>query len=1240
MRRRIGFTLISVLLTAAGAVLSAQTVNVDQTVLNVIGQYQGQPKQVSLNITTDKPSTQWSVFVNSIPTTPWLRLNSGQVSVSGTGNATLTVVADPTGLTPGPHTGQLDVFGNAGGSSFPVRVNFQVSTIGVNPPAVAFAPYVSGTNTFPSLQTITLTGTVPQFSYAASVAGGDPQWFSVINATPSIPGSITVTVNNGSVATLTPGNHIGSITITPVGAADNTPVTIPVSLFVSAAPQGSVNPNALVFNIQNPNNGGTNNNSTKSFVVTVSPPQVQNLAVQASTNSGGNWLVCCSYNPATQATDPNTGQATVTASVNTALLTPNTYTGKINVTVGGSAAPVPVTVTLNYSNNALVDVPNGALNFTYQLGAAKPATQQVNITATSGVVGYSVVATSTPAGWLSAVSTLGSAVTPGSGNTSGPMTVSADPSGLSPGTYNGSIAITPNLQGAATQSIPVVLTVTNNPGIATNVDSMTFAYQLNQQAPAPQTLKITSATGVPLSYNATASVTSCGNSWLAYLNSANPASGSTDATLQVGIVTTGLAAGNCSGSIVISAMVQSTGATVASKTIPVTMLVTTTPQLVATPPALTFSAPQGAPSPPNQTIALSSTSGTDVLSYTVATNGTANGTQWLLSGSQGSTPGTLPVSIFSSTLPAGNYSGNLTIVASTAAGTPVANSPVTVPVTLQVTSGALTLSATQANFTYAIGAASPQPVSVTVGSSTSQALVFTALATSTAQNPWLTVSPSSGNTSGSGTLTISVDGTRLTTPGTYTGSIAVNSPGAGNSPATISVQVVASPATISAPTTPLTFTQISGGPAPTAQTVTVSSTPASIPFTVTTSTTPAGGTWLAATPANGNTPGSVTVSINAGALAAGQYNGQVVISATGATGSPITIPVVLNVTAPTQVSVNPGALTFNYSIGLPAPATQPLGVSSNPSAQVSASASANAPWLTVAPATVVTPAAFSVSINAGLLASPGTYNGTITLTSPNLITPVTVPVTVIVQNIPPPSIGSINNAGSYAPGPVSPGENIVIFGTGIGPATLATNGVVNNAFGAVVGSTRVLFDGVPAPMIYASGNQTSAMVPYSVAGRSATNIVVEFAGVQSNPAPFVVLPAAPGIYTLNQAGTGPGAILNQDGITVNSASTPEKRGNAISVYMTGEGQTNPAGVDGAIIPPVLSALKTPQLPVTATIGGTTAQVLYAGSAAGLVSGVMQVNLLIPANAPTGSSVPLLISVGGTATQTGVTVAIQ
>jgi uncharacterized protein (TIGR03437 family) len=1250
MQIRSSYTFIPLLLAAGCNLLQAQTISVDNTTINLVAQYQGSPVSAPLNVTSSTANTPFSVFVNNSASTPWLKLNSGQLAVNGNTNATVTVVGDPTGLNPGTYKGTLNVFGGASSTATMVTVNLQVSTLGINPSSVTFTPYVTGTSTFPALQSLTVAGTAPHFTAVASVTSPDPQWFSVIPTSGDLPGTvITATVNNGIVATLSVGVHTGAITVTPVGSNDTTPVKIPVSLTVTAAPQVSINPTSLIFNIQNPANGGNTNKTTKSFTVSVTPPTSLNLGFTALPDPGSgstNWLVCCTLVPPSSTTDPTTGKLTATVAVNPAGLNPGTtYTGKVTViAAGGSPSSSTVPVTLVYSNNQLLDVPNDTVNFTYQLGGAKPAAQQVNITATSGTLAYTFMASSVPAGWLSAVSTLGPGVVPpNTGNTSGPISVSVDPTGLPPGTYNGSIAVTSALQGSTPQQFPVVLTVTNNPSISTNVDSMSFPFQLNQTAPQPQTLKISSSTGVPLSYTATASTATCGNSWLQFLNVPNPASGTTDGTIQVGINTSGLTAATCTGSIIINASVQSTGASVGSKTIPVTLLVTTTPQLLATPTSLTFSVQQGAASPAGQTITLASTSGaTDVLSYTVTPTGSSNGTQWLLSGLSGTTAtgGTLPVSVFSSTLPAGTYSGNLTIAATTSGGTAVANSPVTIPVTLQVTSGSLTLSNTQLNFAYTVGAASPASQTVTVGSSTSQSLVYTAVATSSAQNPWLSVTPANGNTSGSGTLTISVDGTKLTTAGNYNGSITVTSPGAGNSPATINVQVVVTAGTISAPTTQLNFTQVIGGPAPAAQSVMVNSTPAGLQYTVgTTVTSPSNGTWLSATPANGTATSNVSVSVNGSGLPAGQYNGSVVITSSGASGSPITVPVVLTVVPATQMAASPTSLTFNYTIGLQQPAAQNLNISASPSAPFTITGSSNAPWLNVTPSSGTAPSTVSVSVITASIAA-GTYNATITISSPNLVTPVNVAVTLNVQTVAKPVIASITNAGSYTAGAVSPGENIVIFGTGIGPSDLAKNVLTNNAFGPTAGNTRVLFDGVPAPIIYASATQTSAMVPYGVAGRSATNIVVEYLGVQSTPVPFVVVNAAPGIYTLNQAGTGPGAILNQDGVTINGPNAAEKRGNVISVYMTGEGQTNPGGADGVIIPPVVSALKNPVLPVTAKIGGVDATVAYAGSAAGLVSGVMQVNIFIPATAPTGNNVPIVISVGGTATQSGVTVAVQ
>jgi trimeric autotransporter adhesin len=95
----------------------------------------------------------------------------------------------------------------------------------------------------------------------------------------------------------------------------------------------------------------------------------------------------------------------------------------------------------------------------------------------------------------------------------------------------------------------------------------------------------------------------------------------------------------------------------------------------------------------------------------------------------------------------------------------------------------------------------------------------------------------------------------------------------------------------------------------------------------------------------------------------------------------------------------------------------------------------------------------------------------------------------------------------------------------------------------------------------------------------------------------------------------------------------------VSVYMTGEGQTSPPGQNGVITPVDGSVLKRPLGNVTASVANLPATVTYAGSAPGSPNGVMQVNVQIPANAPSGA-VAILITVGTASTQGSVTVTVQ
>ena len=346
--------------------------------------------------------------------------------------------------------------------------------------------------------------------------------------------------------------------------------------------------------------------------------------------------------------------------------------------------------------------------------------------------------------------------------------------------------------------------------------------------------------------------------------------------------------------------------------------------------------------------------------------------------------------------------------------------------------------------------------------------------------------------------------------------------------------------------------------------------------------------------------------------------------------------------------VSPSALQFSYVLGSSVPQAKTVSVTSNPPG-VTFTPSSSASWLAVSGAVQTTPATLSVSIDpTGLSAGPNSgviqldshtsvqvslmvQNSAPTLTS---LSPSSVPVgspstaitisgsgflsgasvvlnnqaltsgvtvvdsntiqvlvnqsafavagefTVTVLNpfsaasnsltievgTPAPQVTAVTNAATFRTGSVSPGEIITIFGTNL------------------VGT--VTFDGAAATMIYASPRQVNVTVPYSVA-EPATTLQM---GTQS--VPLVVTPASPGIFA---------GVLAAPGI--------------VTLYATGGG--------------TLSADPLPriQLPVSVTVNGEAGQVLYSGIAPNLVQGANQVNLMLPADAQTGT-VSIILTIGG------------
>ena len=325
-----------------------------------------------------------------------------------------------------------------------------------------------------------------------------------------------------------------------------------------------------------------------------------------------------------------------------------------------------------------------------------------------------------------------------------------------------------------------------------------------------------------------------------------------------------------------------------------------------------------------------------------------------------------------------------------------------------------------------------------------------------------------------------------------------------------------------------------------------------------------------------------------------------------------------------------------------APVSQPIDITSIGSAlQFSVTATSNGNWLSVTPLTGATPATIQITIDPAGLGS-GSYSGRLTFTTSgaqvntvNVIVPITVTSATVISG-PQITAAGILNGASFKGGAIAPGEILTIYGRGIGPDTLA--GAQLNSSGNVsnfVGSTRVLFDGVAAPLLYTSSGQTAAIAPYFLSNRATTKVQVEYQGSRSAEVTMQTVASNPALFTANSSGSGYAAALNETG-SVNTPETPAKKGGVVVLYLTGEGQTTPDGTDGQLAGSVLAK---PVLPVSVRIGGVDAEVLYAGAAPGLVAGAMQVNVRVPAQAASGA-VPVSVTVGTVSSPAGVNIAVE
>lgn len=1084
----------------------------------------------------------------------------------------------------------------------------QSNTLTASPSQLTFNTQPGVTPVPQSLLVSSSSGTT-----SISVATSGNPWLFVSPLGGTTPLSLTVSVGAGAPSS---GTDVGFVNISAPGAFLSVAVILNVNS--SGTSPLSVSPNSLSFTF--PANATVP--VTQTVTVTSNNSSFTSFTATPITNNGGNWLSVSPTSGSLSGT-PLSGSLQVTA--NPAVLSgPGPFNAVVAINPPGTTGiSLPVLVTL--SGAPTINVSPAQLSFAWQTGTSAPASQSLSITSSTGAtVGFTATAKTATCGnsWL--------VISPQSGATPGTISAQVNTSGLTGGQCSGEIDI--SAPGATNPSVAVQvsLLVSVNPLLLVPSTGPTFNYQIGTSTQlAAQNVQITSSS-TALNFTATATPVSGAPNFLTI----NPNSGTTPAALSLtvnGSVLATLGPGTY-GEMV---SVLSAGAGNSPQSFPVTLVVSSNAVLIANVLSLNFNYQIGQTAPPSQTITVASTGAP--LSFQLAAN-TSNCPGFLSATANGGVAGLtfggqnqVVVSVTVAGLTPQVCSGNITL---TVPGS--TSPPVVIPVSLNISNTALlNVSSAAINVTALVGGQATFPV-IAVTSTDGSILTFNAIA---ATNPigltWLSVTPNSGNTPSN--LQITINPANLAV-GTYSGTITVSST-APNVPAqTVPVTLVIVSSTISANPASLTFTQSLGGTQPPSQTVQISGAPPGTTVGAV-STTFNGTGWLSASVSGS----SVTVSVNGSQLAQGAYSGVVTVIVPGAGGSPLYISVTLTVTA-NGLAVSASTVNFSYQIGgsiSPAQTVQVTSTGGSVPYNAVFTPSTGGNFVIVTQSGPNTPGTLTLTLTQSAVTTlaAGSYSGAVVVSSSSIPGGAqSIKVNLSVLAAAPPAIFSVTSGASFVPGAVSPGELITIFGTGLGPSVGIGFTPNNGRVDTTLGGTMVMFGNVPAPLTYVSSTQVNAIVPYEVASNAVTSMTVFRGGTASAMTSLQVVPTTPAIFSADQTGNGQGAILNAD-LSPNSARNPVIRGASISIYATGEGALTPFVPTGSISGPSLPLPK-PIASVSVTIGGQPAPTSYAGEAPGLVSGVLQVNAMVPANIGSGpQTVVLTIGTSSNLQQT-ITVAVQ
>lgn len=727
----------------------------------------------------------------------------------------------------------------------------------------------------------------------------------------------------------------------------------------------TANPTQFTFNAQN---GVTPAPQTLMITSTTGPTKV---TISAFSNT--NWLM---VSPA-----GGTTPLSVTVSVNPALSKLAQDFGFINISSSTTFVP-PIVVELNSSGNpvgpAEITANPGSLNFNFPANSTIPLSKNVALSSgNSSVTMFTASATTNDGGhWIT--------LNPTSGTLPDMLQVTVNPTALSgSGPFSAAVAIAP--PGSSGTTVQVTVTIGGVPTIQTSASQLNFVWQLGTAGPAAQMVSITS-TGSPLSFSASATTSSCGN-WLVV----SPATGVTPGIVTAEVNTSVLAtAQSCTGGIQITAP----GASNPSLTIPVSLLVSANPLLLApsTGPAFSYQLGTSTQLAPQH---VQITSSSAALNFTAsAAPTTAGGPNFLaVSPTAGTTPQSLALTVKPGVLAGlgpGTYSETVTLTSSGAG-----NSPQTFPVTLTVNSNPLlTASVASLSFTHEIGQGTPPSQTFTV-SSTGSPVNFQVSATASNCAGFLSAVANGGNpalTYGDQNQVVASVDVKGIKAGTCKGNIKVSVPNSStpalNIPETLDVS---DKALLNVSTNALNITLLAGA-GPATQNVAVTSTDSSVlTFSATAATDPIGLTWLSVAPNSANTPTNLLVTINPANLEVGTYDGSIMVSTPNLPSQ--TIHAKLTVVA-SNISANPTSLTLTQASGATAVSqnVQINGIPTGTTIGAQATTFNGTGWLSasVAGSTVM------VTADAAHL-QQGLYSGVVTALAPGAgNSPLYIPVTFTV----------------------------------------------------------------------------------------------------------------------------------------------------------------------------------------------------------------------------------------------------